>query len=569
MSHADGLSRGSPEGGDVASRSIEAFLDDASASEVELHSYMLYRNGKVISEGWWWPYRAHLPHALHSATKSFLSVAVGLAVQEGFFKLCDKAVSFFPDRVPKDASPRLLAMSVENLLTQTSGHGHGQSGGEWRSIEGSWIDKFFTIAVDHDPGTAFVYSSATSFMLSAIISKTTGQCVRDFLEPRLFRPLGIKLLTWDVGPEDVNPGGNGISCTTLDFLKLGILHLQGGVWDGKRILAEDWVQRVATPQVGEGIHSYHWWHDREIEGLAYFASGMFGQFCYVFPDANAVLAVTAASGRGSYDLRRLIRRHFPALFTAVPEKADEGAAQSRLKSRSESLRLLLPLIPSPTPEEAIAITRERFVAKANEDGIVSFALDFQHENHCVLHIQDMRGFHRVNVGLLDWYEGTTSLTGAKLHHGYEWASLAMVAGGRWPDKNTFEVTLQFSETAFRDTIVITFFNDYTAARLDRSVNVNSFSTKRPTVLGTILIVGDELQSLEDSTKKKYSIRTSTIGELLDNSETLAILQEEIPHIINDSGLEKARIYTFDMVFQRVQSLTPELIFRIEDRITRL
>ncbi|RVX66375.1 hypothetical protein B0A52_09983 [Exophiala mesophila] len=354
MASSDGLSRATPESCGVSSKNIRAFLDDAATNKVELNSFMLYRSGKVIAESWWWPYEPNLPHMLHSATKSFLAVAVGIAIHEGFFKLKDCVVSIFPEHIPADPSPNLLAMTVEDLLTQTSGHGIGQSGGTWRSIAGSWIAQFFRTPVEHQPGEKFVYSSATSFLLSAIITKTTGVCARDFLEPRLFQPLGIKMLTWDAGPENVNPGGNGITCSSSDFLKLGILHLQGGMWNGQQILPKAWVQASTTSQRGNP-YGYHWWTS---EGPAYRANGMFGQFVIVYPEHDSVLLTTAAVGRGAQPLNDVIGRHFPKILSPTEGLApalDDSEAYASLKDLLATQRLLpsfqdLPSSPVPTVE---------------------------------------------------------------------------------------------------------------------------------------------------------------------------------------------------------------------------
>ncbi|KAH8897873.1 beta-lactamase/transpeptidase-like protein [Thozetella sp. PMI_491] len=564
MSH-DGLPRASPESVGVQPGAIQGFLDDAVRSGVELNSFMLYRSGKVVAEGWWWPYRADLPHMLHSATKSFLSVAVGLAIHDGHFNLEDRVVSFFPDRVPSDASEYLLAMTVEDLLTQTSGHGSGQSGGEWRSIEGSWIDKFFSTQVEHKPGTTFVYSSATSFMLSAIVSKAVGQPVRDYLETRLFRPLGIKMLAWDIGPEQINPGGNGVSCLSSDFLKLGILHLKEGMWNGQQILPKAWVEKATTSQRGNK-YGYQWWTN---PAGYFFAGGLFGQTATVFPGHDAVLVTTAAVPRSAV-LEALIGRHFPAIFASSEPLAYDSDANIKLGSQLRSLRLLPEFQKTEASARVADVSRERFVAKANEDGIVSFALDFQ-ADRCILHVQDGRGFHRVQIGLQDWLESETSLSGAKLHHGYEHSQLRVMAGGRWTKEDQFEMTIQFHETAWRDTIVVAFVNDFTAASMDRSVNVNSFSTRRPTVWASILVTGKELESLElgANSPKAFSASVSSVGELLDNAATRAVLEEEIPHLLQSTRLDKARPYTLQMLCGHVEGFDEEIMAKIDGRLSKL
>jgi CubicO group peptidase (beta-lactamase class C family) len=565
----DGLPRVRPEDVGCDPKDIQAFLDEATAaSDIELHGFMLYRSGGVAAEGWAWPYQPDLPHMLHSATKSFTSVAVGLAVHEGFFKLDDLVVSFFPDRVPKDASEYLYRMTVEDVLTQTSGHGHGESGGEWRSIETSWIDKFFSVPVDFEPGTKFTYSSATSFMLSAIISKTTGQPVRDFLEPRFFRPLGIKVVTWDIGPEGINPGGNGISCLTSDFLKLGVLHLQKGQWNGKQILPKEWVEAANKSQRGNE-YGYHWWTDSE--GSAW-ASGMFGQFAVVYPQHDAVLVTNAAVPSGARPLQALIHRHFPRILKDKAAVQESPEATQQLEKTIAALRVLPVFQKAPPSSGQQAVNRERFVAKDNEDGVVSFSLDFKSDSLCVFSLQDARGSHRVQVGLDDWLWGSTSISGAKLHHGYESTTVPVVAGGVWTAENTFEITMQYSEMAFCDKVLINFAKNYTTAKLERSVNVNSFGTRRPAVWASVLVKGDELQSSDfgiEESKATFSTGESTIGVLLDNPATRTILLEEVPDVVNNPRIDKGRLYTFDIIAHHIPGLDHETLARINKKLAQL
>ena len=469
----DGLPRARPEAHGVPSARIVAFLDEAAALGIELHSLMLWRGGEVIAEGWWAPYAAHRPHMMHSATKSFLSAAVGLAVAEGYFSLQDRVTAFFPDELPPKVSDNVAAMTVEDLLTQTSGHAQGTSGSIWRSIPTSWVAEFFKIPVVHPPGAVFTYSSATSFMLSAIITKTTGQTAHDFLKPRLLAPLGIEHLSWDLGPGDINPGGNGISARTADLLKLAILHLQGGVWQGRQVLPVAWV-RAATSAPRGARHGYHWWV--EPDGV-YHAYGVFGQFAFVFPQQNAILALTAAVPKGEAVLRALVARRFPSLFDHGPGEP-AGSAEA-LSARLQGLTLLPPLQPQTSPMAA-AINGLTFCMDANEDGVRSIRLEVS-SDACIFHLRDARGSHALRVGLRDWIESDTTLSGAPLHHGYEPERLRVVAGGRWSNDHTFEMTWQFVETAFRDHAVLRFKDD--TVTLDRSVNVNSAAIRRPTYRG--------------------------------------------------------------------------------------
>lgn len=471
--HDDGLTRATPESRGVSTGAIEAFLEEAGRLGVEFNSFMVWRAGDVIAEGWWRPYRADRRHMMHSATKSFLSAGIGLAVAEGRFGLQDKVVSFFPQHLPEALGPHLPLMTVEDLLTQTAGHAHGTSGAQWRGIPTSWIAEFFKIPVPFEPGTTFRYTSATSFMLSAILSRTTGDNAHAYIKPRLLEPLGIVDLAWDVGPENINPGGNGVSARTADLLKLAILHLRGGVWNGARILPEDWVRAATTAKRGNP-HGYHWWIG---PGGAFYAYGVFGQFAFVFPEHDAIVVTTAAAPYGEETLRSLIWTHFPAAFGPTP--LPETPADVSSRSRWRTLDLLPSLARTSSPTEA-AVSGKTFTLEPNADKATALRLDFS-ADRCVFHLEDAKGSHQVVCGLGDWIEGETTISGAPLHHGYEPASLKVVAGGQWTGPTTFEMTWQFVETAFRDRVTLRFEDG--AATCDRTVNTNSLSTARPTLRG--------------------------------------------------------------------------------------
>jgi hypothetical protein len=260
---------------------------------------------------------------------------------------------------------------------------------------------------------------------------------------------------------------------TADSLKLGALHAQGGLWEGKHILPADWVRSVATPQVEEGEYSYQWWIG---PGKAYYALGLFTQLSIVFPQADAALAITSAID-GSKNLLPLIWKHFPAAFADAAKPA-QSAAATQLRERTEKLRLI-PVLTRTTSPLAVKISGRVFNIESNDDKVSTVRFDFT-PDRCVFTLRDDRGEHRIANGLADWLEGQTSMTGNKLHHQY-FDAMRVVAGGRWIDSKTFEMTWQFNESAFRDRVVCRFDGD--SMTLDRSVNVNSSDTSRPTLRG--------------------------------------------------------------------------------------
>jgi CubicO group peptidase (beta-lactamase class C family) len=251
------LRRAHPSEVEIDADAVSALLDDMDKTRPERQTLLIYRAGALAVEDYRWPYRAERIRMMHSVTKSFTAAAVGLALAEGRFRLQDKVVDFFPEHRPAEVSPRLAAMTVEDLLTMRTGQAIETSGSQWRGLTTSWIEEFFRIPLEHDPGTFFLYTSAASYMLAAIVTRTTGIGLDQYLRQRMFALLGFENETWDMGPECINPGGNGLSCRVVDMLKFGVMHLDGGVWNGHRILPEAWV-REATRWRG-GIYGYHWW----------------------------------------------------------------------------------------------------------------------------------------------------------------------------------------------------------------------------------------------------------------------------------------------------------------------
>jgi CubicO group peptidase (beta-lactamase class C family) len=473
---ADGFRRSKPDEEDVSVQGLVAFLDQVQNDNFELHSFMLWRHGRVIAEGWWAPYRSDRIHMMHSLTKSVTACAVGLALADGRFGLHDKVISFFKDELPATISDNLAAMTVEDLLTMRTGHAAMTSGSVWRQISTSWVAEFFKIPVVYTPGTRYVYTSAATYMLSAIISKTTGMATRDYLEPRVFQPLGISGYQWPLGPNGISPGANGLSWRTGDSLKLGVLHVRDGAWNDKQILPREWVAAVQAQHV-PGQYGYQWWLGPEG---AYYANGLFGQFSFVFPRHDAVLAITAAipPGRG---FTKVIFKHFPAILSETALSAADPAEIAAFKTRAASLELLPPVRATSSPIAA-KVSGKTFMADANEDEVQSLRLDFS-ADQCVFALKDNLGVHTVTAGLRERIEGDTTMPGAKLHHEYELDRMRVVAGGEWRDDNTFVMTWVFVESAFRDTVVCRF--DGGNLTFERSVNVNSGPLARPVLHGRL------------------------------------------------------------------------------------
>lgn len=476
----DGFDRMSPEEVGIDAGGIERFIDAIEKEGFEMHSVMLAIEGKVVAQGWWAPYGAHRLHMQHSLTKSFMAAGVGIAVAEGLLKPEDRVTSFFEDQLDGPIDAHLSEMTVGHLLTMSVGHARGISGSVWRPIRTSWVQEFFKEPIVNPPGSTFLYSSAASYMLSAIVQKASGVRLDEYMRPRFFELLGINGFEWDICPHGIASGGNGFSCSTSTLLKLGELHRQKGRWNGVQVLPESWVEAATTtrilaePETGTG-YGYQWW---TLPDGTYFGWGIFGQYVIVMPQFGAVLAVTGGMAQMKDPFIACVQR---CLYPVIARRTARGSAGSQelLESRLSGLTLKELAAPSDSGIAA-SISGKRFEMEGNEDGVISITLNFDQDT-CRLLLEDSRGSHSIVAGMGRGVEGATSMTGNRLHHEYQMDHMKVFAHGEWVTSQTLVLTWQFVESAFRDTVRCTFQNEKLI--FDRSTNVNTGPLHGPTIRG--------------------------------------------------------------------------------------
>ena len=297
------LPRSTPAASGVSSRSIAALLDRLEARSVECHSIMVVRHGHVVAEGWWAPYSAGRPHLLYSLTKSFTSIAVGLAIADGLLALDDRVVDVLPDHVPADVSGQGRRITVHHLLSMTAGHRGDSLPEAWQLEPGDLVKGFLRVPFTDAEGTRHAYDNATTFVLARLVERVTGRGLPEFLDERLFAPMGIGPAEWDRVGDGAAFGFHGLHLTTEAVAAFGELLRRGGLWDGRQLVPREWVELATRRHVdtlpsedGSGDadyirgYGYQFWRSRH----GYHGDGSFGQQCVVVPSHGLVVAVTGA-----------------------------------------------------------------------------------------------------------------------------------------------------------------------------------------------------------------------------------------------------------------------------------
>jgi len=441
------LPRSTPEAQGIPSEAIMRFLDDIAGRSIETHGFMIVRNGHAVAEGAWAPYRLEDRRMLFSLSKSFTSTAIGFAASEGLLALNDPVVGYFPEDLPEEPSPRLEELRIRDLLTMSTGQAKDTIPLSNEGGDENWARAILSEPVAYPPGTRFVYNSGATYLLSAILHRATGESLLEYLKPRLLEPLGIANATWDTCPRGIAAGGWGLSISVEDIAKFGLLYLQDGIWEWKRVLPEGWTEEATSKQVDNGNeadndwnqgYGYQFWRCRHG---AYRGDGAFGQFCIVLPDRNAVVAVAS----GTDNMAGIMQAVWDNLLPAMgPEAIEDHESSVRpLKERLSSLRYEPPASEAAEPAEPAAERRMNGIVYRLDDnpaGLESISFSFGDEQAVVVSLVNSRGEQRLAAGRGHWRESRCRLLSD--------ANQTVAASAAWSDSGSLRLTMRFVETPF-------------------------------------------------------------------------------------------------------------------------
>ena len=325
--------RATPESQGISSDLFTALLRELDASkDTEMHHFMALRHGKVICECNFAPYPKGMWHITHSMCKSITGMAIGMLIEEGKLKLNENIYDIFSDHMNAFSKIFRPVITVENLLTMTSGVTFNESG----IVSGNdWLGSFLNASVNGKPGTEFQYNSLNTYVLSAIVTKRTGETLTEYLTPRLFGPLGITKYYWETCPKGITKGGWGLFLCAEDMAKLGQLYLQRGKWNGQQLVSEYWIEistaRHLKTQNDTYGYGYQLWMEQRPGSFEY--NGMLGQNVIIYPDMDMVLVTNAGNKEMFQDciMLNIIRKYFPVNYHPADVLPENPLSYSLLK----------------------------------------------------------------------------------------------------------------------------------------------------------------------------------------------------------------------------------------------
>ncbi|MCB1851767.1 MAG: serine hydrolase [Gammaproteobacteria bacterium] len=424
-----------PESQGIDSDDLTGILRRAARQGINLHGLIIYRNGHVILEAYPPPYDAQTAHNIKSVSKSLLSALVGIAIDKGIVSNVDLRISaLFPEYFDAERHPGKQELSLHHLLTMTSGLDLDENGPRMNAVFNSndWIGATLQRPLVAPPGQRFVYSTALTHLISGLLSRASQESLLNLCQRYLCGPLGFENLHWQTGPSGYNFGGAELYLRLRDMLKLGVLYLNGGLWQGRQLLSSEWIQASTRNQLPNGVdeqpYGYLWWPVND----GYKAVGWGGQRLLIIPGKRLVIAATFANPNGF----ERIFEGFDISKLANAPLAPNPSAVNNMHEALQSLQHPQPWPVAPLPPVAHKISGKTFTlsGRGETSVIKRIGFNFSVTNH-----------HSFSI---DWGEGNRHLA-LGLDNNFRITPTGRY--GRLPDNNRFALRGRWIDT---DTLVL-------------------------------------------------------------------------------------------------------------------
>lgn len=347
------LPTSTPEENGIASQDLIQLLEQlADLPQAQAHCFLVARQGKLLFSADFKPYTAQLWHVSHSLCKSLVGIAIGILIDQEKISLDTLLSEVFPQYFNLFTSRRTRSLTIKHLLTMSSGINFREVGAV---LEKDWLRSYFEADVIFEPGTRFEYNSMNSYVLGCVVQEIAKKSLSEFLTKHIFDPLGFGAFEWETCPMGREKGGWGLYLMPEDMVKLGILLLNGGVWqnaDGSqtRILSEEWAKEMTTTQI-QAENSGYGMHIWTMNDGSYAMNGMYGQYVYCVPKNNLVAVLCSGSTNifaegPAFDLLQeaFSQKTFPTSLSADPQ------ALASLCETANHLQFNTPIQPQPIPE---------------------------------------------------------------------------------------------------------------------------------------------------------------------------------------------------------------------------
>ncbi|MGR5063518.1 serine hydrolase domain-containing protein [Photobacterium sp. DNB22_13_2] len=275
--------------------------DIAAGNYGQINSLLIHHQGKLIAEDYWHDGAIDKPHFMFSITKNMLSNAIGKAIELGDIdSVNDPAIKYLPNIDKEKLATGSKSITLHDLLSMQSGISIPNHISDHSPIT---VDNhaalYLTLTDNVEPGKRFKYQGADADILNHILYSTTGKDLAAYTDEYFFKPMGINNAYWEESACGLTKASSGLHMTSRDMIKFGMLVLDEGKFNGKRLLTQEWLHSATTPKTRNGNYGYFWWtqnfrvNDQEVKTIS--ARGARGQFIFVNPELDLIVTVTSSN----------------------------------------------------------------------------------------------------------------------------------------------------------------------------------------------------------------------------------------------------------------------------------
>jgi CubicO group peptidase (beta-lactamase class C family) len=442
--HAQSWPTSQPEDQGVDSQQLVAVFDAVRSKHLPIHSLLVIRNGVAVLDADFYPYSKNTPHDLASMTKSVIATLVGIAIDRGQIRLDQRVLEFFPGRTFANTDDRKRRLTVEHLLTMTSGICPNGARGEQQLEEqrrsGDWVRFVLNRPLVDEPGTRFAYCSEGSNLLSAILTRATGMTAEAYARKYLYPPLGISNVIWPKNPQGDSNGWGDTYMLPTDIAKIGYLFLKNGSWNGRQVLSNAFVtdatRRHVAVSATEG-YGYKWWLASGPERFE--ARGRGGQRLIVIPSQQVVIVIT---GTTSFEPADIGGPLLGSIRSDAPLPRNPDAYDALMRKAAEARQAPAPQSVRPLPARAGRISGRTFTFADNPYGMKNVRLTFDRDGRSgairYSYVEPMNR-HAGTSDSVFRLDGVYAMSNSSLIH-----RLPTGARGRWTSDDDFEVELNMA-----------------------------------------------------------------------------------------------------------------------------
>ena len=401
-----------PEQVGLDSKHIIKFIEQMKRYKVNMHSFLMARNGDVFAEAYYKPFDENFAHRLYSCSKTYVALAIGLMVGEGKIKVSDKICDFFPDLIEVAPDEWLKETTIEDMLTMSTSY-HITTYHDRKFKE--WAKTFFNRYKSTYPaGTIYRYNTSASYLLDVLVERLSGKTFLEYLRP-VFDKIGVSNDIWCVkAPDDYSWGGSGVISTLRDFAKVGEFLLNKGEVNGEQLIPRDYMEKACSPLVYQtSYNSFTPFQDNGYgyqiwcyEDGAYGMRGMGMQIIYCNPKTNFLFACQADTQGSDHVAGQLL---FELLIDEINANFNDAPVEetnyAKLQQMISELSVDNVKFGKDSSETEQKVNGVKYVLNENEMGWKWFRLNYD-ADVCYIEYENARGVKKINFGKGSYVKGT-------------------------------------------------------------------------------------------------------------------------------------------------------------------